>query len=179
MISRREGFRNLGFVFRRADAADLHDGTTSYSRYNRTLSRLAEHYGASLEATVGAFVALSPNNDYMGNLRSTATLLDGYRRGVPYSALTISTYRACGARAWRCLEGEDFLSFTRPESKKTRAFYANILDPSDPRPVTIDGHMLGVYAGRYMTMKGAVRERFKYDDVADGIRALARLARAR
>lgn len=162
---------NLRSVFWQADPHDLRDGRLAYRRHHDTLRRLAAHYAAPFDATVGVFCALSPNNDYMGNLRSTATLLEGFRDGASFYLLTVSTYIACAERAWRVLQGEPFLSFTK--GKKTRSFYQNIMDPSDPLPVTIDGHMLSIWQGRRMTMKEAVRSRIRYEDVAQGVRELA------
>jgi hypothetical protein len=162
---------NVRAVLEKADHMDLRDGLLAYPRHNATLSRLAAHYGASVPGTVAAFCALSPNNDYIGNLRSTVTLLRGFRDGLAVEDLTVSTYKACARRAWRCLQGEDFLSFT--EGKKTRAFYQNIMDPSDPFPVTIDGHMMSVWCAKRMTMKEAVMRRMPYDEIAEGIRIVA------
>lgn len=165
---------NLRSVLDQADSADLRDGKLAYPRHNLTLSRLAERYEVPLSAVAGTFSALSPNNDYLGNLRSTVTLLQGFRDGVDVWDLTVSTYKVCAERAWRCLKGEDFLSFTK--GPKTRAFYQNIMDPSDPIPVTIDGHMMSIWRGQRMTMKEAVwmRPRLKYEDIAEGVREVAR-----
>lgn len=165
---------NLDNVRRVVDLADHHDqrdGLSAYPRYRATMLRLAEHYGVALSGAVAAFCALSPNNDYVLNLRSTVTLLRGFRDGVALADLQVSTYRHCRDRAWRCLQGEDFLSFTK--GKKTRAFFRNIMDPMDPEPVCIDGHMMSIWAGERMTMKQAVMKRMAYDEIADGMRTVA------
>lgn len=161
----------LEAVWRRVDPIDRGEGMTAYLRYRWTLSRLAAHYGAELPGTVAAFAALSPNNDYMGNLRSTATLLKARAEGIPFERCTVSTYRACARRAWDYLDGIPFLE--RTKGPKTRAFYQNILDPWDPEPVTIDGHMFGLWAGQRLTMKQVVRLRIPYDRVADDFRSFA------
>lgn len=158
-------------VYALADDIDRTEGLLAYKRYHSLLKLLAEHYGVTMEQMTAAFVATSPNNDYLKNLRSAVTLVDGHRRGVPLEQLTVSTYRRCAARAWRVLQGENFLDFTK--GLKTRSFYLNILNPEDPDPITIDGHMLGIWAGQYVSMQQATRFRFRYEDVASGARAVA------
>jgi hypothetical protein len=165
------GRANVRRVWGLSDATDRREGSRAYLGYKITLARFAGHYGASVEGTVAAFCALSPNNDFKGNLRSLATLLWGRREGVPVNRLVVSTYGACKLRAWAYLEGRDFLEHT--QGPKTRAFFQNILHPLDPHPVTIDGHMVGVWYGQRMTMKEAVYTRFRYEELAQGFRQVA------
>jgi hypothetical protein len=101
---------NIKRTLARADAIDYREGLQAYHNYNRTAQGLASLYGYPLEVVAAVFVALSPNNDYIKNLRSTATLLKGHKLGMPVESLTVSTYKACKLRAWRVLDGEDFLS---------------------------------------------------------------------
>jgi hypothetical protein len=154
---------NLLRVWDQADFTDYAEGMLAYSRYNRTLARLAKTYQFPLESVVGAFAALSPNLDYLNNLRSTVSLLRGSERTAGYGA--------CRDRAQRALRGEHFLTFTR--GPKTRAFFQNIMDPSDPAPVTIDGHAYCAWVGRRMTMRAVVDTPWRYEDVADGYREAA------
>jgi hypothetical protein len=154
---------NILKVWEQADTVDLREGMQAYYRYRTTMKNIASHFGFSLESVVGCFCALSPNNDYVGNLRSLITLLKGCKAGEDVDKLTVSTYNACKLRAWRCLGGEDFMSFTT--GPKTRAFYSNILNPEDISYVTIDGHMYSLWAGKRMTMKAIAYERFNYKKV--------------
>jgi hypothetical protein len=154
---------NLRRVWDQADFTDYAEGMLAYSRYRATLTRLAKRYGYPLESVVGAFAALSPNNDYMNNLRSTVSLLRGSER--------TSTYNACRQRAQRCLRGDYFMDFTR--GPKTRAFYSNIMDPYGDWDVTIDGHAYCAWVGKRMTMKQVVYLNFPYEQVADGYRSVA------
>lgn len=162
---------NIRRVWCQVDAIDYREGLVAYRRYRGTLERLAAHYGAPLSGTVAAFCALSPNNDYMGNLRSTVTLLRAYREGVPVNKVHVSTYNACRNRAWRFLNGENFLDITR--GPKTRAFFLSILNPDDPHPITIDGHMVNAWRGEVTTMVEVAWSKFKYDVVANDYRAFA------
>lgn len=166
------GVENVRRVLSLADRIDQEEGLQAYTRYRVTLERFSDYYAVPLAGVVGAFVALSPNNDFAGNLRSLATLLWGFRKSIPVENLTVSTYGACKQRAWNYIQGIDFLSDAK--GPKTRAFYQNILNPSDPEPVTIDGHMVGVWRGQRMTMKAAVTSGFNYNEIAQGIRNVAR-----
>lgn len=162
---------NICSALDRADTIDFQEGMLAYRRLNETCRWYSVRYGVRLCDIIGAFSALSPNNDYMGNLRSLVTLLDGLKDGSLVESLTVSTYNACRQRAWRCLHGEDFLSFTK--GPKTRSFYQNILYPYDRTPVTIDGHMVSVAFGRRMTMKEVVREQWNYEGIAQAFRGVA------
>lgn len=135
---------NILRVWSQADIVDMEEGLVAYARYRETLSRLAGYYSKPLFSVVGAFVALSPNNAYMTNLRAVKSMLEG-QRGAGYGD--------CQLRAKRCLAGKEFLSFT--QGLKTRNFYQNILDPGNPHPVTVDGHAFSVWDGRYHRMKDA------------------------
>jgi hypothetical protein len=161
-------------VLEKADTCDWVEGSGAYFAYHETMTHFAEYYKAPLRGTIAAFVALSPNNDYMGNLRSLATVLLARQQGVPLQDVTVSTYNACRNRAWEYLSGErDFLRFTK--GPKTRAFYLNILEPWLAGPITIDGHMKSLWFGKRLTMKEAVREvKARYDDIAHDFRVVAK-----
>lgn len=161
----------LTHVLDRADAIDVAEGLVAYERYQATLQRFADYYRFTLEQTVAAFCALSPNNDYKGNIKSLATLLHGIRSGWHRDEITVTTYNACRNRAHAFALGTEFLAVTK--GPKTRNFYQNIVDPTDPAPVTVDGHMFGIWCGKRMTMVEAVRERIAYKEVAHGINQVA------
>ena len=162
--SKAEHRSNILSVWDQSDWTDWSEGMLAYGRYRQTLYQIAKKYRKPLSSIVGAFAALSPNNDYMNNLRSVVSLLEGSNR--------TSTYGACRDRAQRCLRGEYFLDFT--DGMKTRSFFQNIMDPSDPHPVTIDGHAYCIYVNYRMTMKEAVMLRFKYEPVAEDYRQVAK-----
>jgi len=170
--------RNLeGFLSRVVTSADLVAGRAAYPAYNKTLRGLAARYSAPFVPTVEAFAALSPNNDYLGNLRSAASLLEARELGLGFEACTITTYRACGSRAWGYLVGDvSFLDTVR--GAKIRAFRHNILYPDTSRAVTVDGHMIAIAAGERLTMKEAAAFLAKtprlYQRIEDDVRRLAR-----
>lgn len=140
------------------------------------MTAFARHYQIPLSKVTSAFVALSPNSDYIGNLRSLTSVLEGLSKGLPAEEITVSTYKACRNRAITYLTGEaDFLRTVR--GPKIRAFRDNILRPKTSRLVTVDGHMVAAFVGKpNMTMKDAayhLTRRAQYKEIADAISDLA------
>lgn len=165
--------QNLVWLYDQSDRFDRNEGKQAYFRYHLLMRQFAEHYGFSLDRTVAAFAALSPNSDYYGNLRSLASLLDGINRGAPVSQITVSTYKHCAHRAYRFATGQsDFLTVTK--GLKTRAFYKNILEPWNEIDVTIDGHMVAAFKGEQMTMKEAKMTSGLYRKISFHVQMLAR-----
>jgi hypothetical protein len=162
---------NILKTLRRADAIDRAEGLVAYLRYNVVMQSIADHYAYPLRPVVAAFCALSPNNDYVGNLRSLVTVVAGHKLGVEPGSIVVSTYGHCKDRALTYLDGVDFLAKTK--GPKIRAFYMNIVEPDNPAYVTIDGHMVGVWAGERLTMKEAITTRFKYREIAEGFNLVA------
>jgi len=108
--------------------------------------------------TVEVFAATSPNNDYHGNLRSMASVLDAVRKGIPPERVTVTCYNSCATRAYVYATGEvSFLDTVGGE--KITAFRHNLLYPRTSRRVTVDGHMFAAWKGdTSMTMKEAALE---------------------
>lgn len=168
------GEENLAKMFALADTIDRNEGKVAYVRYRDLMWEIAFEYKMELELVVAAFVSLSPNNDYLGNLRSLITLLDGIRDGKPLGRITCSTYRHCLERAYNyATRKRNFLAETT--GQKILNFYHNIITPYDNRWVTIDGHINAVWLGlKSATMKQAIlRKRADYAEVANAIKRLA------
>ena len=167
------GRHNLKKYLRLADAIDIAESQTAYTNYNRMMRRVSDFYGFPLDLTVAAFCALSPNNDYFGNLRSLVSVLQGVVLRVPPDAITISTYNHCKLRALDYLQGaEGFVSAGR--GLKTLSFYQNILTPDTPDWVTIDGHIAAAYNGNPLaTMKDSILTRRNYAEISDTLFGLA------
>jgi hypothetical protein len=172
-VSVKQGYINLERMFLRADGYDMREGLLAYQRYNAVMVKLSQKYEAELPAVIAAFCALSPNNDYEGNLRSVVTLLHGWRSDWRLDEVQVSTYRHCLLRAWSYVAGErSFLDDAK--GLKIRAFYHNVLHPEDPYHVTIDGHMVAIYRGENLTMKEALcKGASEYTTIANLCKALA------
>ncbi len=166
-------YANLKSILKLADEIDLEEGRSAYPRYNALLNEIADRYSITFPKTVAAFAALSPNNDYVGNLRSLISVLDAVQSGRACAGVTVSTYKACRDRAYSYATGEvDFIETVR--GPKIRAFYFNILEPADRKHVTVDGHMVGAYRANSGTMKDNIVRRREYLQVAEAVRRLAR-----
>lgn len=157
---------NLEAMFKLADRMDRSDGALAYMRYHDLLHTIAQHYGYGFEAAAGAFCALSPNNDYVGNLRSLVSMLAARD---PTQAV-VSTYGHCKERAVLYLAGVPFLEHAK--GPKIRAFYQNIVNPTEWSPVTIDGHMVAAYRAEDLVMKDATVGKREYEEIARCVRVL-------
>lgn len=136
-----------------ATSVEVDEGKLAYFRYNEVLRNFAEHYDYPLENVTGVFCALSPNNDYFGNLRSMVSVLSGLNEGKSFDDITVSTYRHSLERAILYAKGTPFLDHAK--GLKTRAFYMNLLHPKDKQFVTVDGHIKAAWVKRNLTMKEA------------------------
>jgi len=168
-----QGIKNIELVLAQSDFVDLTEGKTAYERYNEVLRSIADYYSMGFVQTVAAFVALSPNNDYVGNLRSLITLIVGFKNNIPVEQITTSTYKQCRNRAYNYLTGEkDFLVETG--GPKTINFYFNILKPKDTKYVTIDGHMYGVWHGERFRMVEVAHLKIPYSKIASDFKIVAK-----
>lgn len=165
------GPQNLEKWFARADEIDRAEGVAAYPRYRAVMEVFAERFGFPLDRTVAAFVALSPNTDYLSNLRSLVSVMTGLRDGWDRSKIVVSTYNHNRDRAISYLTGEaEFVSPTR--GLKISAFYDNILYPHSNR-VTVDGHIVGVWRDQPITMKEATITRKPYREIENAVRQFA------
>lgn len=165
--------RNLEKMFKAADAIDLEEGLLAYQRYHEMMKAIAEEYKFMIDKTIAVFVSTSPNNDYFGNLRSTVSVLDGINKGIAPKNIVISTYNHCKLRAIEYATGRRCF-LTETKGPKITNFYHNLLDPTDNRYVTIDGHMSAIWQDKNLTMKEAiVRTKKEYNEIADAVKQQA------
>jgi hypothetical protein len=163
---------NLAAMFDKADSIDIHEGMVAYQRYHDVMADIADTYRYSLERVVAVFVALSPNSDYKGNLRSTVSVLHGLNLGIEHHNIVVSTYNHCKLRAINYAT-DKHLFLGQVKGPKITNFYHNILNPSDTRWVTIDGHMSAIWQGRDLTMKEAIIRRSMYNRIAHDVKTFA------
>jgi hypothetical protein len=167
--------QNLIKVFDTADKADILIAEEAWFKMNRMTARIAEKHGFQSRIGAAVFAALSPNNDYHGNLRDTNRLLFAAKLGVGIDDFKVSTYGNNKRKAWRIANGEEPLDLI--VFPKTRSFFLNVNDPTDPHPVTVDGHIYNAWRGERISLKGAAQKgnHKLYEEVANDIRELARL----
>jgi len=166
---------NIKKVLAQADAIDFTEGKAAYRNYHELLKVIADFYNVGFVQTVQAFVSLSPNNDYVGNLRSLVTLINGVKTNISVDKIKCSTYKHCRDRAYEYFVGnKDFLIETK--GLKITAFYHNILKPDDKSHITIDGHMHNVWSGTRRTMKEVAILKMKYETIEKDFKFVARQA---
>lgn len=162
---------NLKKILDAAAPYDVEAGIDSYRKYHRIMVKLANHCKTTPTIACAVFAALSPNNDYYGNLRDANKLLCAARDKKSLSDFTVSTYGQNKRKAWWIAHGADPLLHI--VAYKTRNFFMNITDPEDRKPVTIDGHMLNVWRGKRENLVGIHFPPKLYEVVADGVRSVA------
>ena len=167
-----QGVDNLLKWFERADLTDRIEGAQAYIRYRQVMEIFAERFAVPLDRVTAAFVALSPNTDYLSNLRSLVSVLDGLNRGIEHDQIIVSTYNHNRDRAIRYVTGE--AQFVAPaRGRKILSFYDNILHPHTSNRVTVDGHMVAIWRDQELTMKEATVRPREYDQIESEIRRMA------
>lgn len=171
--------RNLLRIYDWGTQADRAEALASYARYNAMIAEIAGQTSTPLRVAVGVFAALSPNNSYILNLKNCRTLLRAAKEGESIDSFSVNTYGANKRKAWEMATGgvDPLEAF---KGRKTRAFFLNIMDPRDPEPVTVDGHIYWVWMGRKGVVKTRGPERADtapphlgarlYEEIADGVR---------
>lgn len=162
---------NLRRVLAQAGESEIRIAQQAFPKYNKIVTALAAKHGFSAEIGAAVFSALSPNNDYYGNLRDTSRLMEAAANQRDLTSFKVSTYGNNKRKAWRIAHGEPPLDLI--VSDKTRNFFLNINNPYDPMPVTIDGHMFNMWLGQRVNLVGLRVPKSLYYTVADGVRTLA------
>lgn len=169
------GLTNLTKWYGLVTNQDRAEGVQAYMRYHSIMWSLSEEYDVHIERVCAAFVSLSPNSDYMSNLRSLVSVLDGMREGRDITEVQVATYRHCLERAWAYANGHRLFEL-ETKGPKVMSFYHNILDPQDRAWVTVDGHMYALWLDKRLTMKEAAFSSKKtYAEIRDTVIAMADL----
>lgn len=155
-----------------AEDADVANGREDYRNHNATLRAIGEVCELPTSTVAGVFSALSPNNDYLGNLRSCFTCCVGHVLGKTAEECTVTTYNTNRAKAFRILNGEHFYEVYK--GLKVRNFWHNLCDPEDPRYVTIDGHMVNIADDEVKGMSQAGLGKRRYAELKGDVIRLAK-----
>lgn len=163
---------NLERILDGAVREDIQLAERAWFRYRDIVGAVAVRHGYQVAVGAAVFAALSPNNDYAGNLRDTASLLSAAKTGQAIDSFKVSTYGNNKRKAWRIAQGERPLDLI--VAQKTRNFYLNVIDPLDPVPVTVDGHIFNAWTGERIPLSSAAQKmRYPlYDRIADDIRKI-------
>lgn len=162
---------NLEKVYLQADATDSQRGKESYRHYHRLMAALGARHGFTTRTASAVFAALSPNNDYFGNVRDVDRLLRAAAERRDIESFKVSTYGHNKRKAWEIAHGADPLRLIK--AKKTRSFFINMWDPENQVAVTIDGHMFNAWNARRVNLVGQTVSNKNYDLCAHDVRELA------
>ncbi len=144
---------NLIKLFELAHNDEREAAKTWYWRYHNITTRIAQNTEHSPVIAHAVFSALSPNNDYIGNLRDVRVLLESHRNGLGIDDFKVSTYGNNKRKAWRIANGA--CPFEEIVAPKTKNFFMNVYLPDSPDWVTVDGHMYWAWKGE----RGVVKSR--------------------
>jgi hypothetical protein len=136
IIEARERFIND--VLRKATPAQMETGVNWYPIAHDFALEIA---GGDLEKGAGVIAAFSPQNGWEDNMIIARRAFD--------TGIVSGHTPANNAKVARILNGEAPLAVLG--GNKVRSFYANIVNPADVVPVTIDRHAVGVGIGRVPT----------------------------
>lgn len=175
---------NLLKVWRASTQWERGDGLNYYAQQRNNIVAITAPYDMGLAASIGAFAALSPNNDEAGNYRDLSRCAEYVALSTGVEDLPIvSTYPANRDKAIKMLRGAFPDNVLR--GPKTIAFYHNTLDPRDPYWVTIDGHMVSAWLGRRVLLRrrtdaddgreSAEINRAQYESIASDLRDAAKI----
>jgi len=150
----RGSLENLLNVYRQATRNEREAGKLYYRNQRDRIDALGQKYGFGLEASVGAFAALSPNSREADTYRDLAVCMKHVLTGSSGKPVVSAYPRNC-AKAMIILRGKE------PEGvlkgSKVQSFYHNTIDPDDAAWVTIDGHMVSAWVGNRLSMKREAR----------------------
>jgi hypothetical protein len=139
--------KNLSTAWNNVTAEDIEVGCTLYGLYRQRIAQLADEWQFPLAAACGAFAALSPQSPITSNFRSLAACMRSVRGSYPAEVTTVSTFNRGKEAAFLILKGDvDFSDVCK--GPKITAFRHNLLFPHTSDRVTIDGHMIGIMAGK-------------------------------
>src|SRR4051812_47181325 len=99
--------QNLIKVFDFASREDIKIAEVAWVKMNKLTADIAEKHGFESRIGAAVFAALSPNNDFKGNLRDTSRLLFSARVGLEIDQFKVSTYGNNKRKAWRIANGEE------------------------------------------------------------------------
>lgn len=173
---------NLWKVWEQATPMERELGSEYYHGQHNRLRAIAGNYGIPHHNVIGAFAALSPNNDEDGNYRDLYAVITASLERMEPEEYNVSTYGPNKLKAHRIISGGEH-PWDVLGGRKVMNFYRNTLDPRDPQPVTVDGHMVSCWHGSRLLLRraskagmSAVINDKEYEHIAGDVRKVAKRA---
>jgi hypothetical protein len=143
--------KNITDTYNRATPKLLKGGHEWYERAHETATKIG---GGDARKGAGIIAAVSPLTDWATNLSHANSIIN---------TGTAPTFDINARKARRIHEGEDPDSVLGTHGKVPN-FFANIADPSNPHPVTIDTHAVNLAVGNPFVGQGGKRVGPKPED---------------
>jgi hypothetical protein len=165
---------NLLKVYSKSTNYERQLGKEAYQNYHILTTGIAKEFGFPFYVGPAVFSALSPNSDYLGNLRDVRVLLKAKAEGRSLSDFSVHTYGNNKRKAWE-IANCSINPLNLIVANKTRNFYLNCLCPEARKPITIDGHIYNAARGireNLVGLRGFTPK--KYEEIAQSMRNLAK-----
>jgi hypothetical protein len=119
-----------------------------YPKANKIALDFSSKYGKPIEVTSALIACLSPQKEWFHNLELTEDFLKVNGKRVRH---TRQQHKKAKSIYFFHEDYKDVLSFIEQTlgGPKTQNFFRNILDPTDPKYVTIDSHMAQLMSGNF------------------------------
>lgn len=128
---------NILAVYHSATSPEHRRGFQWYLMAQAQARRLASRYELPLSTSVGVIAALSPGLEWLQNIVDAEALIKAFLENDEPPMVGVYGRRNRD-KALSILRGADPVDVLG--GLKVRSFYANILQPNNPDPVTIDRH---------------------------------------
>lgn len=149
---------NIRKAIKSASAGQRNQGMIWYRDYSKLLSGIGETFGASPEATIGAFSALSPRVTVNQNIIGLTRLLMAWKDNEDIERKVIPGTNTNKMKAWNILNNaQDMDLFEVLGGLKTANFYYNLISPFEVQGhgVTVDTWAYKVWIGDYKSVPHA------------------------
>jgi hypothetical protein len=148
---------NIEEVLQQATSSIYKDAKDWYPKAHRYAEEFSEKYNKPIEITSALISVLSPQKEWFHNLKLTEEFLKSKGRTcrhVEKQKLKARKIYALNDVAPANIE----MAALYLGGLKTTNFFFNILNPSDPKFVTIDSHMLQLMTGMFEFLKPTVKQ---------------------
>ena len=174
LVSTYQASVNILNLYNQATIGELQAGMAWYYLANNSARQLQQVYDFTMPQICGVIAALSPRNKWYRNLQDCSNLLSCIRGESNIEDYKCGTFTSNKIKARLILATpntthEQVLSILG--GNKVRSFYSNILEPSNPNYLTVDGHALGCYQG--VKLRGCTPSNKDYQTITDTYSHLA------
>lgn len=171
---------NIKKIYAEVSPTTRADGYIWYESAHDLATRLATQYGTTVEKASGVISALSPLSKWSENQKNAENFIRDRTQGIQTQAnydKAAAILDGSGTRAdiLKVLGGPKYARNAQTWNK-TMNFYSNIIDPADPRYVTMDRHAISIAVGKPLGSDAGAKmlDYLKYEKIAEAYRVAAK-----